>query len=171
MGEPLIIIGHHKEEFVFGEFLRETMGKTNPNLLFYEIKNSCSNDNKYRTDNDIKKSYDEIINLIDLLNPSITIDIHTTDSDICMWRVELMSYWEAKKLATLNRAHIDEFPVKFDDFYVPQPYPHSHLDLCMMQDKHPFLTLEYYLLNTSKAPYEQHTEFTRKVIDEVLELY
>ena len=35
MGEPLIIIGHHKEEFVFGEFLRETMGKTNPNLSGY----------------------------------------------------------------------------------------------------------------------------------------
>lgn len=169
MSDTLVVIGHHKEEAVFGNLLKKFMEK-DQGISFYSVINSygCDKDGIYAKE-DVLKVYNEIYDVMKQHKPKITIDVHTGDYNPNWWGAELFTNTEYDKLISLEQAVIGDDIIKCGKVYIPKTYQRTDLAPLLIQKQFPYAVFEMYFLH-GEILLEDMT-FAAKVIKDISKLY
>ncbi len=171
----LVVIGHHKEETKFGDFLRTFMeAGGNSDITFYNVINSYSNGSSgiKPSREEVEAAEREIFEVMSLLSPNITIDVHTGAGSSAMCISELITHHQYDILQTIGTADC-LYPV--NDCWTTSVEKFEGIrrkSRLQSQTEFPFTTLEMWLdPSKNKPPFEKEVKFANYVINEVSNLY
>ncbi|MCH8067379.1 MAG: hypothetical protein IIC69_02245 [Nanoarchaeota archaeon] len=172
MPNALVIIGHHTEEAEFGESIREWMKDAHFN--FYRISHSYQNGSNGHDPSaaEIWVAEDEILKVMALHKPTVTIDVHTAEGQMAMCLAELITLHQFNRLQLVKTVE-SLYPVEDSmSVSVERFRPTVRDSRLQTQQRFPYTTLEMWLeSNPSKIPYQTQVEFAAKVINKVSGLY
>jgi hypothetical protein len=172
MTNILVIIGHHTEEILFGEAVRNFMENTD--ISFYKVKNGYPNGSSgyLASKAEINGAENEIYNEMFLRNPRITIDIHTSEGRNAMCLSQIIATHEFERLLKIQTAnHL--YPVDNSmSVHIEKFEPIIRDSMLQNQAKFPYVTLEMFLENDlNKLSYISQVEFAVKVIKDISNIY